>query len=285
MVSHKPANPVLSARSTSRSVQNTGHADLVATADGGDALVLPGMRPVGAMVSFWPLGRETFITPVTWTDGWPQPEPVLLAPGEGFAEAFDFADPTALDGPGWLAVRATPASVASAGDGALSITGHAGLDDPHPRFIGRRQRHLSAAVSVTVDASAGAGGLAARYDEDHWFALEARGPAVTARAHPGGIEQLWQSLAARLARWLVPHAVGGWATAESVTVSTSTDHASASRLHVLHNWSCDEAVARPSAPVTDLLSGSRYAPAEPITLGAWDVRLLRSEADCGRSRN
>jgi hypothetical protein len=27
-----------------------------------------------------------------------------------------------------------------------------------------------------------------------------------------------------------------------------------------------------------MLSGSRYAPAEPITLGAWDVRLLRSSA-------
>ena len=189
-----PANPVLSARSTSRPVQNTGHADLVAAPGGGDALVLLGTRPLGAMVSFSPLGRETFITPVTWTDGWPQPSPVLLAPGEGIAENFDFADPSALDDPGWLAVRATPASMASAGGGSLAIVGHCGLDDPHPQFVGRRQRHLSAVVSATLDASAGAGGLAARYDEDNWFALEARGPVVTARAHLGGIEQAWQGV-------------------------------------------------------------------------------------------
>jgi len=188
-----PANPVLSARSTSRPVQNTGHADLVATGDGGDALVLLGVRPLGAMQSFSPLGRETFITPVSWADGWPQPEPVQLAPRDGVEEAFDFADPSSLDDPGWLAVRTTPASVASAAGGGLSITGRAGLDDPHPRFVGRRQRHLSAAVSATVDASAGAGGLAARYDEDHWFALEARGTVVTVRARLADIEQTWQA--------------------------------------------------------------------------------------------
>lgn len=188
-----PANPLLSARSTNRIVQNTGHADLVATADGGEALVLLGMRPLGAMQSFSPLGRETFITPVTWADGWPRPEPVLLAPRGGVDEVFDFADSSALDDPGWLAVRAAPATVASAVDGALSITGRRGLDDPHPQFLGRRQRHLSAVVSTTVDASAGAGGLAARYDEDHWFALEVRGPMVTARVHLAGLEQAWEA--------------------------------------------------------------------------------------------
>ena len=42
-----PANPVLSARSTSRPIQNTGHGDLVETPDGGTALVLLGVRPLG----------------------------------------------------------------------------------------------------------------------------------------------------------------------------------------------------------------------------------------------
>jgi xylan 1,4-beta-xylosidase len=187
-----PANPVLSASGTSRPVQNTGHADLVATADGGDALVLLGMRPQGATQSFSPLGRETFITPVTWEDGWPRPEPVRLAARDDtVAEAFGFTGAADLADPGWLAVRTTPASVASVADGRLSITGRAGLDDPHPQFVGRRQRHLSAAVSVTVDAATGTGGLAARYDEHHWIALEARGTVVTARARLAGLEQAW----------------------------------------------------------------------------------------------
>jgi xylan 1,4-beta-xylosidase len=189
-----PANPVLSARSTSRSIQNTGHGDLVATPDGGTALVLLGMRPLGMTQSFSPLGRETFITPVSWADGWPQPEPVLLAPrGAVEEEVFDFAGSSALEEPGWLAVRTTPGSVASVEGGRLRITGRAALDDAHPQFVGRRQRHLSATVSATVDASGGAGGLAARYDEDHWFCLEARGTVVTGRAQVAGLAQTWQA--------------------------------------------------------------------------------------------
>ena len=109
-----PANPVLSARSTSRPIQNTGHADLVATPDGGTVLVLIGMRPLGLAQSFSPLGQETFITPVSSAGGWPQPEPVLLAPRDAVEEeVFDFADPSALEDLGWLAVRTTPESVAS----------------------------------------------------------------------------------------------------------------------------------------------------------------------------
>jgi beta-xylosidase len=188
-----PANPVLSARSTSRPIQNTGHADLIRTPDGGTALVLLGKRPLGLTQSFSPLGRETFITPVSWAGEWPQPDPVLLAPRDAVdAEVFDFADPAALEDPGWLAVRTTPESVASLQNGRLVITGHAGLDDPRPQFVGRRQRHLTATVSATVDASRGAGGLAARYDEHHWIAVEARGTVVSARAQLAGLGQTWQ---------------------------------------------------------------------------------------------
>jgi xylan 1,4-beta-xylosidase len=188
-----PANPVLSARSTSRPIQNTGHGDLIAAPDGGTALVLLGVRPLGLTQSFSPLGRETFITPVSWADGWPYPDPVLLAPRDATEEeVFDFADPDTLAEPGWLAVRSTPGLVASVVDGRLSITGRAGLSDSQPQFVGRRQRHHWATISTTVDASGGTGGLAARYDEDHWIALEARGTVVTARAQVAGLAQAWQ---------------------------------------------------------------------------------------------
>jgi hypothetical protein len=48
-------------------------------------------------------------------------------------------------------------------------------------------------VSTTVDASGGAGGLAARYDEHHWISLEARGTVVSARAQLAGLAQTWQA--------------------------------------------------------------------------------------------
>ena len=95
-----------------------------------------------------------------------------------------------------------------------------------------------------------------------------------------------QDLAADLVRWLVPDAAAGWTTDDSVTVSTSTD-AAGTRLHVLHNWSWDEAKASPSSTVADMLRGRRHAPGEPVTLGPWDVRLFRSDEtqDQGGSEN
>jgi hypothetical protein len=86
-----------------------------------------------------------------------------------------------------------------------------------------------------------------------------------------------QDLAAALVRWLVPDAVGGWAAGDSVTVSTSTDPTAGIRLHLVHNWSWEEATACATSAVTDLLEGRRYAPGEVIALGPWDVRLLRGD--------
>jgi beta-galactosidase len=86
-----------------------------------------------------------------------------------------------------------------------------------------------------------------------------------------------QDLAANLARWLAPRPVAGWTTDESVTVATSTDEAG-NRLHVLHNWGWGDATASACREVTDLLSGETHASGEPLTLGAWDVRVLRGEA-------
>ena len=48
-----------------------------------------------------------------------------------------------------------------------------------------------------MDASGGVGGLASRYDEHHWFAIEADGrqggTRVTARASVAGLGQTWQA--------------------------------------------------------------------------------------------
>jgi beta-xylosidase len=194
-----PRNPILTARGTVRPIQNTGHADLVAGPDGTDLLVLLGVRPLGQTRAFSPLGRETFATPVRWVDGWPQAEPVTLAlPEAGVEEAFDFADPSALDDPGWLAVRRTPAEVASFEDGRLVLEGVAGgMTAFRPAFVGRRQRHLASRTSITVDASRGAGGLAFRVDEQFFVALEATNvdgrTRVTATASVPSIGQTWSA--------------------------------------------------------------------------------------------
>lgn len=67
-----PDNPILTnccRAAQGNSVQGIGHADLVEAADGSWWMVFLGHRPMsGANHN---LGRETFLLPVTWKDGWP----------------------------------------------------------------------------------------------------------------------------------------------------------------------------------------------------------------------
>jgi beta-galactosidase len=99
----------------------------------------------------------------------------------------------------------------------------------------------------------------ARYQHPHlgrWAAVTTR-PAGEGRITVVGTVPD-QDLAADLVRWLAPRAEGGWTTDDLVTVSTSSDPSTATQLHVLHNWSWDEATAAPSCTVTDVLGGKRH---------------------------
>src|SRR5690242_1949998 len=92
-----PANPILTHRSTDRPVQNTGHADLVEAADGSWWMVLLGVRHRGMTPGFHVLGRETFLAPVEWVDGWPVVDEVTLEvdrepPGPATAAVDDTRD-------------------------------------------------------------------------------------------------------------------------------------------------------------------------------------------------
>ena len=65
-----PANPILTHRSTTHPVQNTGHADLVEIPEGW-AMVYLGVRPVGPTPGYHLNGRETFLAGVHCVDDWP----------------------------------------------------------------------------------------------------------------------------------------------------------------------------------------------------------------------
>ena len=185
-----PGNPLVSARSTPRPVQNTGHGDLVRGPDGQWLCVLLGVRPRSGTRAFSALGRETFVTPVTWSDGWPAVAPVELAPRPGTRVEIDFSE--ALDGE-WIGVRRLPSEIATLEDGRLVLTADGStLGDAQPVFVGRRQEHLTNEVTVQLDVAAGVGGLAVRYDEQFRVEVEAGDGAVTARAWIGGLHQEWR---------------------------------------------------------------------------------------------
>ena len=191
-----PTTPILSHRSTNLPIQNTGHADFVEATDGSWWMVLLGTRPRGGTPMYHVLGRETFLAPVDWVDGWPRVAPLALhvdrrPPGplpSLTASTCDEFDQAQLD-PRWLAVRQPPASVASLErrPGWLTVLGgDATLDSPTPAFIGRRQQHERCRARTLVDpGDADEAGLTVRMDEHFHYEVAVVGSRVVVRARIG----------------------------------------------------------------------------------------------------
>jgi beta-xylosidase len=176
-----PNNPILSARSTARPVQNTGHGDLVRTPDGGWAVVCLGMRTRGMTRAFSSLGRETFASNVTWVDGWPVVEPIELndvLPAPVFVDDFSAAEISDE----WLTIRRLASEIVSKRPNSVLLTGEGrSLEHEAPVFLGRRQRRLEGVVRATVKVQ-GVGGLTMRYDEAAHYDIEISGTQIIARA-------------------------------------------------------------------------------------------------------
>lgn len=194
-----PANPILSHRSTDHPIQNTGHGDLVQAADGSWWLAFLGVRPRGGTPGWHVLGRETFLAPVTWSDGWPvvgAVAPVMRTPIPasaplGAAPARDDFDTAQLH-PRWISLRSRPPEDVSVVErpGWLTLRARGGsLDDPMVTFVGRRQEQHDVRVRALVDAGQGRGGLAVRLDEQHHYAVELDDGEVFVRARIGPLSQ------------------------------------------------------------------------------------------------
>lgn len=116
-----PLNPILTQRYLPEErpdkVTSTGHADLIQTPEGEWWAVFLGCRPYEA--NLYNTGRETFLLPVEWTDGWPVILPRdkavptvvekshLSDPVEGLSGNFKYRDD--FDGPSlnprWIFLR------------------------------------------------------------------------------------------------------------------------------------------------------------------------------------
>jgi len=187
------------------------------------------------------------------------PARIAAAAGVWYDEIASLPEPVPVDGP--LASEPLAAPAGAAGTGAAGV-GAAGTG----AATGFAEGLVVAGDGVEV---------LARYRHPHL----GRWAAVTTRRYGAGRITVVgtvpdQDLAAALARWLAPNPVGHWTTAASVTVATSGTP-DGQRLHVVHNWSWDEATATPGTPVTDLLGGGTHRPGEPVALGPWDVRIFR----------
>ena len=161
-----PRNPILTHRHLGLSypIVGTGHADLVETQTGEWWIVLLAMRPYGGY--FYNLGRETFLAPVVWEDGWPvvsagtgrvefyYPVPNLPEqpwPAMPTCDHFDLSDLAmewnvlrtpydefwSLDErPGYLRLKLRPQNLS---------------ERTTPSFVGRRQQHIHFRAEVAFE--------------------------------------------------------------------------------------------------------------------------------------
>ncbi|WP_445193111.1 glycoside hydrolase family 43 protein [Sphingomonas sp. Tas61C01] len=206
-------NPILTQRdldpARAAPITSAGHADLVQLANGEWWATFLATRPYEG--DLYNIGRETFLLPVTWRNGWPtilphgEPIPRIARapnlprgpaapPMTGSFSVRDGFDGTTL-GREWMTMRATTTPRWRVGDGTLSILpGEAIGAHGHPAFVARRQAHRDAVVttSVTFDPVEGSeAGLAAVQDDDHFLGIGLtsdrgrRAVRAFARAAPG----------------------------------------------------------------------------------------------------
>jgi alpha-N-arabinofuranosidase len=195
-----PHNPILSHRSLMSPVQATGHADFVEDQNGRWWAVFLGYRY--SEHGFHPLGRETYLAPVEWTeDGWPKvnaglPLPADLAlPETGLTpqvwpepnERDDFDGPSLA--PDWVFARTPAPDSWSLREkaGALTLLCGAASPDDAANFSGilRRQRHFGFTCATKVDFEPAAeneeAGIVVMMDHRHHYeiAITSRGGART----------------------------------------------------------------------------------------------------------
>ncbi|SNT19832.1 MULTISPECIES: glycoside hydrolase family 43 protein [unclassified Azospirillum] len=191
-----PDNPFLTQRDLPADrpypVTSAGHADLVETQDGDWWAPFLAVRPYHG--NAYNTGRETFLLPVRWVNGWPQmtrpgeaidltparpalpPQPAAAVPTSGpFSIRDDFTG-TVLP-PYWMTPRNPK------GDG-YDLTSHPGSltlrlkpvglsDRGNPAFWARRQQHMNASVTTAVtfmpQRQGERAGLAAMQNDDFWY--------------------------------------------------------------------------------------------------------------------
>ncbi|HEV7609254.1 MAG TPA: glycoside hydrolase family 43 protein [Steroidobacteraceae bacterium] len=218
-------NPILTQRDLSpdraNPVTNAGHADLVQMKDGSWWSVFLASRPYEGFR--FNTGRETFLLPVTWKNGWP----VILAHGKaipttlkapltntGLADSgYDalsgnFTQREEFDGalgPEWLQVRVPKENWFAVSNGALQIHALKGklLDKQNTSFLARRQQHakFEASTELAMPPAGVAAGLAVFQNEDYWYTFGvlqlASGPMVIfERCAPDGGESVAKVLPA-----------------------------------------------------------------------------------------
>lgn len=171
-------------------ITSAGHASLFTTPKGDWWATFLAVRPYRG--DFYNTGRETFLLPVRWRDGWP----IITEPGQAVSYVHRRPDlpqaprpsvPTGgnfsvrdeFDGaalaPYWLMVRNPKVTWHRLSGGALQLTPRSERigEATQPSFVTRRQQHLNATAATEMRFAARApgakAGLVAYQDDTHYY--------------------------------------------------------------------------------------------------------------------
>ena len=192
-------NPILTQRDLpaerGNAVTNAGHADLIQMKDGSWWALFLASRPYRDFL--FNTGRETFLLPVTWKDGWPvilehgKAIPTTL-PGPAAMNAASARGAESLSGnftrreefdgklgPEWLTVHVPKTTPWHLDDGKLFLSAVKDTtlaDKRNAGFLARRQQHLNfdASTEIALFLPGTEVGLAAFQNESHWYFLGVR---------------------------------------------------------------------------------------------------------------
>ncbi|ADL53327.1 glycoside hydrolase family 43 protein [Clostridium cellulovorans] len=206
-------NPVLTNRNLGGyEIQGVGHGDLIQDNLGNWWILHLGFRQIGRWATYHHLGREVFLTPVTFNeDGW------FTAGHNGTTiGSFDIENIDAnvvqeekkcdtfentewnLD---WCYLRIPQTENYEISENKVIIKGtEVTLDEADsPTFIGIRQRDFNAKISCDVAISEGEGGITIYMDENHHYDLAIRkseaGYEVIERLNIGDIKSVEKTIA------------------------------------------------------------------------------------------
>jgi alpha-N-arabinofuranosidase len=171
-------------------VTSAGHADFVETQNGEWWATFLAIRPYGD--DLYNTGRETFLLPVHWRDGWP----IITAPGQAVAPVVHYPDlprekPPAIpssgnfvlreefDGkalaPYWMTPRVPKSAWHHLRGGTLQLTPRSARigEKLQPSFVARRQQHIAMTAATSLSFAApmpgDKAGLAVYQDDAHYY--------------------------------------------------------------------------------------------------------------------
>ena len=184
-------NPILTQRdlpmNRSNAVANAGHVDLVQTKEGEWWAVFLATRPYEKNI--FNTGRETFLLPVTWKDGWPiilekgrsvplqLPAPKTQHKTSSKPLSGNFVWTDSFDHPKiqteWLKLRQSNQEFFTLQKGTLQMNARKVRMDSldQPAFLGRRQQHthFDASTEMSFPANQTSAGLVVFQNEQHHY--------------------------------------------------------------------------------------------------------------------